>query len=84
MNREFEIFQHLVRILEENHDMEGKVAPEQRLQEDLGLESMDLLALAVEVENLFQIKLEENPSRPPQTVGELVGLVHQRLSEAGR
>ena len=35
------------------------IGPEARLQEDLGLDSMGLLNLALEVENHFQIYLEE-------------------------
>jgi acyl carrier protein len=85
MKSESEIFQSLAQLLKERYALEEEtILREQRLQEDLGLESMDLLALAVEVENLFQVKLEEDPGRPPQTIGELARLVEQRLSEAGR
>lgn len=52
-----------------------------RLQEDLGLDSLGLLTLAVEIENFYQIDLKENPSHPPQTVGELASLVNKRLAQ---
>ncbi|MEE2788198.1 MAG: acyl carrier protein [Myxococcota bacterium] len=52
------------------------------LQADLGLDSMALLNLALEVENAFEVCLEEDPENPPQTIGEIVDLIQERLKEA--
>ena len=52
-----------------------------RLQEELGLDSMGLLTLALEIENHWQLYLAESPEAPPQTLGELADLVAQRLRE---
>jgi acyl carrier protein len=52
-----------------------------RLQEDLGLDSMGLITLALEIENHWQLYLAEPPEAPPHTLGELVALVAQRLRE---
>ena len=52
------------------------------LQADLGLDSMALLNLALEVENAFELCLEEDPENPPQTIGEIVDLIQERLKEA--
>ena len=52
-----------------------------RLQEELGLDSMGLLTLALEIENHWQLYLAEPPEAPPQTLGELADLVAQRLRE---
>ncbi|MGB0639799.1 MAG: acyl carrier protein [Myxococcota bacterium] len=52
-----------------------------RLQDDLGLDSMTLLSLALEVENFLGCALEEDPENPPLTVGELFELVVERLEE---
>lgn len=50
-----------------------------RLSEDLKLDSMGMLALAVGLENRFKIKLGEDPESPPQTVADVVELLGQRL-----
>ena len=68
-------------ILAEHCGITDPVTESSRLQEDLGLDSMGLLTLALETENHFDLCLEEPPDQPPQTVGELVGLVDQRLKE---
>jgi len=57
-----------------------KVEPTHRLQEDLGLESIGMLSLAVEIENYFQIYLSEGEN-PPITIDDVVKLILLRLSE---
>lgn len=57
------------------------ILPESRLHEDLELDSMGMLALAVGLENRFRVRLEEDPANAPQTVGELVKLLQQRLGD---
>ena len=57
------------------------ISPELRLQEDLGLDSMGLLNLALEVENHFQVYLEEAADNPPESIGDIVNLVMIRLEE---
>jgi hypothetical protein len=42
---------------------------------------MGLITLALEIENHWQLYLAEPPEAPPQTLGELVALVAQRLQE---
>lgn len=68
-------------ILAEHCGITEPVTEASRFQEDLGLDSMGLLTLALETENHFDLCLEEPPDQPPQTVGELVVLVDQRLKE---
>ena len=51
------------------------ITPQSRLREDLGLDSVGILTLMVELENALQIRLEENPERPPETVEELVAFL---------
>ena len=57
------------------------VRGEDRLQEDLGLDSLQLLSLALEVENSYRVFLDDDPDSPPRTVNDLVELVSQRLAE---
>lgn len=58
------------------------ITGESRLQEDLELDSMGMLALAVGLENRFRVKLEEDPKNVPATVDELVSLLSRRLETA--
>ena len=44
-------------------------------QKDLGLESVELFNLAVEIENHYDIFLQDAPFPPPSTVKELVDIV---------
>jgi acyl carrier protein len=60
----------------------GDLRPDMHLVEDLELDSLRLLTLAVEVENHFQICLEEEDEAAIETVRDLVGVVVEKL--AGR
>jgi acyl carrier protein len=60
------------------------ITADTRLREDLGLDSLALLTLAVAAEDHFRLCLNEDPESPPATVGDFVLLVEQRLREAGR
>lgn len=53
---------------------------DQRLIEDLGLDSISLLALVVEVENHFRVVLEPEDEAGIERVGDLVDAIASRLS----
>jgi acyl carrier protein len=58
----------------------GPLEPRTRLVEDLELDSIRLLTLAVEVENHFRICLDEDDDRAIETVGDLVAVVRRELA----
>jgi acyl carrier protein len=58
---------------------EGPVEAGMSLVEDLGLDSLKTLTLAVEVENLFRVRLDPERDRELVTVGDLVGAVRREL-----
>jgi acyl carrier protein len=58
---------------------EGTLAPDMRLVEDLRLDSIRLLTLAVEVENRFRVLLDELDEGAIETVGDLVGVIRRKL-----
>ncbi|MBD3873311.1 MAG: acyl carrier protein [Acidobacteria bacterium] len=58
---------------------DGELRPEMRLVEDLELDSLKRLTLALEVENHFQICLDEESAI--LTVGDLVEIIRERLDE---
>jgi acyl carrier protein len=49
-------------------------------RDDLALDSLDLMALAVEVHERFQVALEVADIAENMTVANLIDIVHQRLS----
>lgn len=51
-----------------------------RLAEDLHLDSVGLLALAVSLENHYKVRLSDDPTDPPATVGDVVDLLEQALA----
>ena len=76
------IQEQLLRILVEHCSVgEKHIDSNTRLQQDLDLDSVSLLTLALEVENHWRIYLGEAPDDPPQIIGDLVTLVQKRLRE---
>ena len=66
-------------LAREKLDWPGALAPELRLVEDLALDSLRRLTLAVEVENTFRVRLDEGEEAGIETVGELVAAVRRKL-----
>jgi acyl carrier protein len=60
---------------------EDPLTPDMRLVEDLRLDSIRLLTLAVEVENRFRVRLDELDEGGIETVGDLVTTVRRKLGE---
>lgn len=72
------------RIAREELEWEGEVHPGMDLVEDLGLDSLRLLTLAVEIENHFEICLEEADEAAIRTVSDLVDVVDKKLTDRGK
>lgn len=62
----------------------GTLQPELRLVEDLELDSLKALTLALEVENRFRICLDPEIEARVETVGELVGAVNHLMMRRER
>lgn len=60
-------------------DWSGPVRREMRLVEDLELDSMRLFVLAAEIENHFEITLDETEEGRLETVGDLADLIGRKL-----
>lgn len=59
----------------------GSVSPELRLVEDLALDSIRLLTLALEVEDHFRVCLDEEDEEEIRTLGDLADTVARKLAE---
>ena len=77
-----DIYKQIVNILHEQCEIEtDKIDQNLDLQKDLGLDSVGLLTLATEIENHWELYLNETPEDPPQTIQDLVDLIDIRLQE---
>ena len=76
-----EILGQVRELAAERLSLEVALEPESRLIEDLGLDSLRLQALAVEVENHYRICLEPEDEEAIVTVADLVQTISAKLGE---
>lgn len=62
-------------------DWRGELHAEMRLVEDLELDSLRLLTLAMAVEDHYQVCLDEDDEASIVTVGDLIELVQRKVAE---
>jgi acyl carrier protein len=75
-----QVLQEIEAIANRHLGRPGMLRPEMDLVEDLELDSLLLLTLAVEVENHFEICLEEEEEAGIRTVEDLVEIVLRKSS----
>jgi acyl carrier protein len=63
----------------ENRDRLHEAAPEMRLSEDLGLDSLTMIELAMTLEDVLQIPLNDERLRSLQTLGDINRFVAESL-----
>jgi acyl carrier protein len=59
-----------------------QLVPEARLVDDLGLDSLDAVELAISVERKFDIEVPEEELTKLKTVADMVALVESRIKQA--
>lgn len=74
-----EILAGIAEVARAHVGFRGELGEEQRLIEDLGLDSIGRLVLAAEVENRFRVALEPEDDAAITTVGELISVVSGKL-----
>lgn len=83
MTRE-EIDKRLRELLVERFDVDpAKLVPEARLFQDLDLDSIDAIDMAVELQAWTGRRLPEESLRSIRTLSDVVSLVESHLAEAG-
>jgi acyl carrier protein len=70
----------IAEIAREKVGWTGPVSPELRLVEDLALDSLRLLTLAIEVEDHFRVCLDEMDEEEIETLGDLADTVARKLA----
>jgi len=76
-----EILAGIAEIAREKVGWDGPLELRMRLVEDLALDSIRLLTLAVEVEDRFRVCLDEEDEEEIESVGDLVDTVARKLAE---
>lgn len=76
-----EILQGITRAARKELAFEGELHPDQRLVEDLQLDSIRLLSLAMAVEDHFRIALDAEEEGGIDRVGDLIDLVEKKLEQ---
>lgn len=76
---EGEVLSGIAAVAREHLGWREPLAPEMRLVEDLRLDSLRLLTLAVEVENRFRVCLDPEDEAAIETVGDLAAAVRRKL-----
>ena len=77
---EDQILHRIAEVARDKLDLEVEVRPDMRLVEDLELDSIRLMTLAMEVEDRFRICLDEEDEEGILTVADLVGVVGKKLA----
>ena len=66
-------------ILVESLNIEGsEVVPTARLNEDLGIDSLSCIELALEIESEFNIKIEDEELMKLQTVQDVIDIINSK------
>ena len=73
------LLEGLRKVAREHLDYEGELTPETRLVDALALDSLRLLTLVVELENHFEVCLEEGDEEGIETVADLLAVLRSRL-----
>ena len=75
-----EILDAISGVARDKLDLDRELSVDLRLVEDLELDSIRLLTLAMEIEDHFEICLDEADEESIQTVADLVGVVRRKLA----
>ncbi|MFT3921049.1 MAG: acyl carrier protein [Myxococcales bacterium] len=75
MNKE-EIYARIRHTLESNFEIPAeRITPEARLQEDLELDSIDAIDMAVQIQEMTNVRVDEEELKTLRTVNDTVELV---------
>jgi acyl carrier protein len=77
--------QALIELVEQQTDVRyDNLADEQNLRDSLGIDSVDLINLVMQVEDRFKIRIETEEMMPLQKVGDLLDLLQTKIAASAR
>ena len=74
------VLEGIQKVATDHLDWTGELQEDQRLVEVLQLDSIRLLTLVVEVENHFQLSLEDGDEAGLERVSDLIDLILERVA----
>lgn len=77
-----EILSQTCQLLKSACGVDEAITESSRLGEDLHLDSVGMLSLAVNLENRYRVRLVDDPTAPPETVGDVLDLVQAAMRAA--
>jgi acyl carrier protein len=67
-------------VVNKNGYLDREVTKEDKLKEDIGLDSLGILTIIDEIEEKFEVSLEpEELQKNPETVGDLASIIAAKL-----
>ncbi len=66
------VFQAVVPVIAQRFVFEGELTPETRFIEDLGADSLDIIQLATDMENMFEITITLDDLIKMRTIADVV------------
>ena len=76
-----EILAGITEVARDHLGWEGALRPEMRLVGEMQLDSLKLLTLAIEVENRFRVRLDDEDESRIETVADLVAAIRKRRAD---
>ena len=78
------MLEKITQILVETANVDAdKVTKEATLKEDLGIDSLDSVEMVLELENEFDVKLDDDEIAHLVTVGDVLDLVSAKMMQLG-
>lgn len=76
-----EILERVINLLAAMKELENEVTADSELIDDLGISSMDLVALITGLEEEFEVKIPVNAIQKMYTVADVVEIIDELISE---
>ena len=74
-----ELLNKITDIISRNIDWSDEIRPDERLKEDLGIDSLDVILIINEIEDEFNINVEQDEVRCLGSVQDIVDKLKQKL-----
>ena len=72
-------FQFIKELIETNDSFAGQITMNSTITDDLGLDSLDLYAIVMEVEEKYDIEFAEETLERMETIGDLVKAIQEAV-----
>jgi acyl carrier protein len=74
-----ELFSQISRIISRNIEWPDEIRPEDRLREDLAIDSLDVIMIINEIEDEFKVTVEQQEVRCLATVQDIVNNLGEKM-----